>query len=1103
MLTCAVCGQASPDGFRFCGACGVALETAPSGSREERKVVTALFADLVGFTARSEVMDPEDVRALLRTYHEQVAADLRRHGGTVEKFIGDAVMALFGAPVSHEDDPERAVRAALAIRDWAVDQPDLQVRIGINTGEALVSLQARPDEGEGMAAGDVINVAARLQAAAPPNAILVGEATRHATDSAIDYREVPPVEAKGKASPVAAWQAVQARSRLGVDVLQHARTPLVGRVREVELLRSSFERAMAERAPQLITLVGVPGMGKSRLVSELLAVVEALPYLVVWRQGRSLPYGSGVAYWAVAEMIKAQAGIVENDDAVAAGEKLQSAVNAAITDPAEARQVTSHLGPLVGLDSGGESSERRDEADAAWRRFFEALAERNPLVLVFEDLHWADDGLLNFVDSLAEWLSDVPILVLGTARPELLERRPSWGGGKANATNLRLGPLSDEETTELLAALSKRRVMSAETQQALLTQAGGNPLYAEQYVRMVEERGGLEVVPQSLQAILAARLDALAADEKRLLQDAAVMGKVFWLGFVSSADEVGAADVSRLLHGLDRKEFVRRERRTSVAGETQYAFHHALLRDAAYSQIPRAARAETHLRAARWLEALSADRVEDRADLLAHHYLQTLEYSQASHGDTGRFADRAREAFMVAGSRAIWLGASDAATRFYRAAADLTPPGHPRAPEIQYRLALRELLLDGTGGDHLLAAIEQLRQGDEPQLAATAASESAQAFWYRTDRATAYRLADLAIELTATLPPSRAKAEALMRRAAFHMLNWEAEPALARGREALAMAESLGLEHVRARALNIIGVTRVGLGDPGGLEDGMAAVAIARETRNLDILMSSLENLRGSQWYLGRMDEAAATVTDMQTAVSLSQGRGLVVHEPAIMDANLAYVQGDWRRALHSAGMVVGAESTDDSTYWMPWALAVRVAIHLARGELGPAAALAHRAEVSGRAAQDPQVLIPGLWASGATLAASGRLEEARELAREALDCDANPMIAWDLGLEWAWLCADLGLQHELEHRIADQPDLPWVRVTRAVCIGDYLGVAEMLVDLHHRPGEAQARLRAAETLAAAGRQAEATAELERALDFYRSVGASAEISRAERLLAA
>jgi len=1101
MLTCGACGQASPEGFRFCGACGAALQPAVNGAREERKVVTALFADLVGFTARSESMDPEDVRALLRTYHEQVAADLRRHGGTVEKFIGDAVMALFGAPVAHEDDPERAVRAALAIRDWAVDQPDLQVRIGINTGEALVSLQARPDEGEGMAAGDVINVAARLQAGAPPNAILVGEATRHATDTAIEYREVPPIDAKGKASPVSVWQAVQARSRLGVDVLQHTRTRLVGREREVALLQSSFERAEAERTPQLITLVGVPGMGKSRLVSELLAVVEALPYLVVWRQGRSLPYGSGVAYWAVAEMVKAQAGIVENDDATAASEKLRSAVTAVIADSAEARQVIGHLGPLIGLDSSGESSERRDEAHAAWRRFFEALAERNPVVLVFEDLHWADEGLLDFVDSLAEWLSDVPMLVLGTARPELLERRPDWGGGKANATTLRLGPLSDEETTELLAALSQRRLMSAETQHALLAQAGGNPLYAEQYVRMVEERGGLEVVPESLQAILAARVDALSADEKRLVQDAAVMGKVFWLGFVSSADEIGAAGVTRLLHGLERKEFVRRERRTSVAGETQYAFHHALLRDAAYGQIPRAARAETHRRAARWLEALSADRVEDRADLLAHHYLQAVEYSRASHGDVSRFADRAREAFMVAGGRALWLGAFDAADGFYRAAADLTPPGHRRDPEIQYRLALREMLVEGTGGDRLLAAVERLRQGEDLQLAAQVASSAAQAFWYRTDRRTAYRLADLAIELTAALPPSPAKAEALMRRASFHMLNWQPEPALGRAREALAMAESLGLEHVRARTLNIIGVTRVGMGDPGGLADGQAAVAIAREIRNLDILMSSLENLRSSQWYLGLIEEAAASVADMQATSGAH--RGLTRQLTATMDASLAYTQGDWQRALRSAEIAAAVESADETTYWIPWVLAVRVAIHLARGEMGPAPPLAKRALARGRAAEDPQVLIPGLWASGATLLAAGRLDEARALAREVFATTANLILAWDLGVEFAWLCTDLGLSGELEASIADQPDLPWNRVMRVICAGDYLSAAAMLVDLRHRPGEAQARLRAAEALAAAGRRAESAIELERALDFYRSVGASAEIARAERLLAA
>jgi tetratricopeptide (TPR) repeat protein len=418
-------------------------------------------------------------------------------------------------------------------------------------------------------------------------------------------------------------------------------------------------------------------------------------------------------------------------------------------------------------------------------------------------------------------------------------------------------------------------------------------------------------------------------------------------------------------------------------------------------------------------------------------------------------------------------------------------------------LALRELLVEGTGGDRLLAAIDRLRQGDDLQLAAHAASSAAQAFWYRADRRTAYRLADLAIELTTALPPSSAKAEALMRRASFHMLSWQPEPALGRAREALAMAESLGLDHVRARTLNIIGVTRVYLDDPGGLSDGQAAVAIAREIRNLDILMSSLENLRSSQWYLGLIEEAAATVADMQVAVEGTGQVGVPGVLAVTMDANLAYTQGDWQRALRSGEVAARAESADESTYWLPWLLAVRVAIHLARGELGPAPALAKRALARGRAAEDPQVLIPGLWASGATLLAGGRQDEARVLAREVIATAVNPMLAWDLGVEFAWLCADLGLSGQLEASIADQPDSRWNQVMRVVCAGDYLSAAAMLANLKHRPGEAQARLRAAEALAAAGRQAEAAAELERALDFYRSVGALAEISRAERLLAA
>ncbi|HSI97285.1 MAG TPA: AAA family ATPase, partial [Gaiellaceae bacterium] len=574
MITCPSCGQDNPDGFRLCGMCGASL--APEAvAREERKVVTVVFCDLVGFTAKAEQLDPEDVRAILGPYHERVRAELERHGGTVEKFIGDAVMALFGAPTAHEDDPERAVRAALAIRDFAVDER-LELRVGVTTGEALVSLGASPSEGEGMASGDVVNTAARLQSAAPVNGVLADEATYRATRQAIEYGEAPSVEAKGKLEPISVWEPLAARSRFGIDVTHHARAELVGRERELSVLRDAFERARHERIPQLITLVAVPGMGKSRLVYELSKIVDADPELVTWRQGRCLAYGDGVAFWALAEVVKAQAGILERDTEQETAEKLRSAVDDAFVDETDARWIESHLRPLVGLESDtGLGGDRRGEAFAAWRRFLEALAEQRPLVLVLEDLHWADEGLLDFVDELVDWVSGVPLLVVCSARPELLERRPGWGGGKLNASTLGLSPLSSEQTALLISHVLERSLLPAEIQKALLERAEGNPLYAEQFAQLYLERGSAEdlPLPETLQGIVAARLDGLSGEEKAALQDASVFGKVFWTGALGRKGEATA-----LLHSLERKGFLTRQRRTSVEGEDEWAFAHMLLR---------------------------------------------------------------------------------------------------------------------------------------------------------------------------------------------------------------------------------------------------------------------------------------------------------------------------------------------------------------------------------------------------------------------------------------------------------------------------------------------------------------------------------------------
>jgi tetratricopeptide (TPR) repeat protein len=607
-------------------------------------------------------MDPEEVRRLLQPYHSRLRSELERYGGTVEKFIGDAVMAVFGAPTAHEDDPERAVRAALAIRSALSQDGAPEIRVGVTTGEALIALDARPEMGEGIASGDVVNTASRLQAAAPTGGILVDETTYWATERAVEYGDAATVHPKGKAEPVRVWQALRVRS-FGVDPAGGA--PLVGRIRELTLLRETLARVKGECSPQLVTLVGVPGIGKSRLVFELSRDVAASPDPMYWRQGRSLPYGEGVTFWALGEIVKAHAGILESDRATQAQEKLRRVVVSVIGEHADAAWVERHLRALVGIESDGVGTgDRKAEAFAAWRRFLEALAAERPLVVVFEDLHWADEVFLDFVDHLVEWAIDVPMLVLATTRPELFAGRVGWGGGKVNSATLSLSPLSDEETDGLLTSLLGRAALeSGGDHQELLARAGGNPLYAEEFVRMMTDRQGELTLPKSVEGIIAARLDALPREEKHLLQDAAVVGSVFWRGALGGEQGV---TVDERLHSLARKEFVRRERESSVAGEPEYAFRHGLIREVAYEQIPKARRAEKHLASAEWIESLG--RPDDHAEMLAHHYVTAFEYEEAAGQPTHELAERAVQALQTAGGRALSLNAYAAAARFYERA---------------------------------------------------------------------------------------------------------------------------------------------------------------------------------------------------------------------------------------------------------------------------------------------------------------------------------------------------------------------------------------------------------------------------------------------------
>jgi class 3 adenylate cyclase len=603
--------------------CGTSLLQPARPTAMERKVVTVLFCDLVGFTARSDKADPEDVQARIGPYHARLRTDIEQFGGTVEKFIGDAVMAVFGAPVAHEDDAERAVRAGLTILDAISDLNeedaglDLQVRVGIETGEAVVSLGARPERGEGIVTGDVVNTASRLQGAAPVNGVVVGEGTFAATKDVFDYEALMPVMLKGKASPVPLWHATSARARFGTDLTRRLATPLVGRELERNLLTGTFERSVHDASVQLITVVGAPGVGKSRLVSELFSHIEDWPGLIRWRQGRCLPYGDAITFWALGEIIKAEAGILETDGPDVAGSKVDAVIP---EDHPDAPWLRQRLRPLVGLKAPPAA---REENFAAWRGFLESLAEGRPSVFIFEDLHWADDAFLAFLEHLADYAEGVPMLLVGTARPELFERAPTWASAARNSNRINLSPLSETETAKLVSNLLEQAVLPAEVESAILRRSGGNPLYAEEFVRLLKDQDilrkqgstwtldpGAEIpTPSGVQGLIAARLDTLSVDRKRLLQDAAVIGKVFWSGAVVQMGQREPKEVQEALHELSRKELIRPARVSSMAGEAEYAFYHALLRDVCYAQIPRASRAERHMRAASWIEEVAAERV--------------------------------------------------------------------------------------------------------------------------------------------------------------------------------------------------------------------------------------------------------------------------------------------------------------------------------------------------------------------------------------------------------------------------------------------------------------------------------------------------------------
>jgi len=665
MPTCRSCGQENPDVARFCLACGNPLSEAdPPGV--ERRIVTVIFVDLVGFTARAERLDPEEVQAVLAPYHERVRREIESFGGVVEKFIGDAVMGLFGATLAHGDDAERAVRAALVVRD-CVDElagGGLQIRIAVNTGEAVVSLGARPALGESMVAGDVVNTAARLQAAAPVNGIVVGQETYRETRGTIEYEPAEPVVAKGKEHPVEAWIAVRALTEAGERPLSGS--TIVGRDSELAILHTFWERASSQQQPHLVSIFGSAGVGKSTVAAEFARIATESGARAV--RGRSLPYRESGTYGALASQLMQLCDVFESDSSQVVADKLRGRTAELLANAdADPELVAGHLGVIVGIDAGNEAADR-EALFSSTRQFLEGAAREQPTVLVFEDIHWADANMLDLIEALAARVRGLPLLFLTLSRPELHDRRDSWASGISAYTALTLAPLGEQHAREL----AVRRLGDTDRVDEVIRVAEGNPLFIEQLAATIDETAA-GTLPTSVRALVAARLDALPRAERALLIDASVVGKVFWEGALRAMSPENG-ERAQQLEELERRDLVRREATSMIEGQPQFAFTHVLIRDVAYDLLPRADRARRHRLVAEFFES-STGASGEAIGALARHWRDAGDH------------ERAVEQLVRAAEQAERGWAKDHAAQLYREALELVA-----ADDAERKSALRRRL---------------------------------------------------------------------------------------------------------------------------------------------------------------------------------------------------------------------------------------------------------------------------------------------------------------------------------------------------------------------------------------------------------------------------
>jgi class 3 adenylate cyclase/tetratricopeptide (TPR) repeat protein len=795
---CTSCGAENPEGFRFCGSCGVALVAAP-GRRESRRVVTIVFCDVTGSTTLGERLDPESLRRVLARYFDAMNDTIERHAGTVEKFIGDAVMAVFGIPTLHEDDAIRALRAAVEMRAALVPLnaelerdfgTSLSVRIGVNTGEVVTGTEER------LATGDAVNVAARLEQAAQPSEILIGAETFRLARGVAEAEEVAPLSLKGKSETVAAYRLVSVAAESPARRLD---IPIVGRTREQRLLFDAWEHALSDRMCVLFTLLGPAGIGKSRLAAEFLDGADAT---VV--RARCLSYGEGITYWPVVELVVQLLG----DDP--SGRLAQLG----LAEPAVAA-IESLLGE-------GDAPTSPEQVAWAVRKLLEAVAAESPLVVVLDDLHWAEPTLLELVGHIAELSRGAPILLFCIARPELLDRMPSWGGGMLNATTVLLEPLSDRETDELLARLLGEARLGEDLLARIRQAAEGNPLFVEEMVQMVRDSDDGEIsVPPTIHALLAARLDQLDPGDRGVLERGSVEGKVFHRGAVLALAP-GEAHVDACLTALVRKELVRPEPAT-LPGEDAYKFRHLLIRDAAYDALPKAVRADLHERFARWLDERGADLVE-RDEIVGYH----LEQAHRYHRELGPVGDAGRALALEAAERLGAGGRAALARRDARAAAGLLRRAADLAAGDASRL---ELLTD---------LADALWDGGELEEAGRLADEVVTGARARDDERLRARAFLLQLSMRAQTDPSRT-----------------GEDILGQAEATLGVLDRLGDQAGLGRAWAVVARMRFFLGQARSAEEAFdQSAAHARHAGDLRQEQESLE------WRLAAKFHGSATVAE-------------------------------------------------------------------------------------------------------------------------------------------------------------------------------------------------------------------------------------------------